>query len=133
MKTFTLKTLTLLSLCAITALSASPAMASSDGREAERARTALAAGDILPLSAVLQRLSAQHPGHVLEAELDLEQNRWVYEIKLLPPQSGVVRLELDARDASVLQRREERRWGTPAPAAQPATPAAAPATPLQAN
>jgi len=125
MKTLTLKTLTLLSACAIMALSVSPAMASSDGREAERARTALAAGDILPLSAVLQRLSTQHPGHVLEAELDLEQNRWVYDIKLLPPQSGVVRLELDARDASVLQRREERRSSAPTPAA--------PATPAQAN
>ena len=129
MKTLTMKTLSILAFCTVTALSASPAMASDYGRDAERARSALAAGEILPLSTVLQRLSAQYPGHVLEAELDLEQNRWVYDIKLLSPQSGVLRLEVDAHNASVLQRREKRRSGTPTPTVQPT----APATPAQAN
>lgn len=125
-----MKTFALVMLCAATALSAAPAFAGGSGRDAERARTAISAGEILPLPALLQRIQAQNPGHVIEAELDHEKQRWVYDLKLLPPTGGVVRLELDARDGSVLQRREKRRPA--APAVTPAAPTA-PATPTQAS
>jgi uncharacterized membrane protein YkoI len=125
-----MKTFALVMLCAASALTAAPAFASGGGRDAERARAALSTGAILSLPALLQRMQTQNPGHVLEAELDLENQRWVYDLKLLPPTGGVVRLELDARDGSVLQRREKRRSVTPA--ATPAAPAA-PATPAHAS
>ncbi|WP_101050257.1 PepSY domain-containing protein [Macromonas nakdongensis] len=73
----------------------------------DRARAALVAGEVLPLAEVLQRVARQHPGHVLEVELEREDGRWVYELKLLQGDGGVLKLEADARDGTVLRRRSE--------------------------
>ncbi len=73
----------------------------------DRARAALVAGEVLPLDDVLQRVARQHPGHVLEVELEREDGRWVYELKLLQGDGGVLKLEVDARDGTVLRRRSE--------------------------
>jgi len=79
-----------------------------------RARQALQAGQVLPLGKVLERLEREHPGQVLEVELEQEGGRWVYEIKLLQPQGQLVKLKLDARTATLLpgkgsNRRDEHR------------------------
>lgn len=91
--------------CALlTGLVAPGAWADSDH---DRARAALVAGEVLPLTEVLQRVARQHPGHVLEVELEREDGRWVYELKLLLGDGGVLKLEVDARDGTVLRRRSE--------------------------
>lgn len=79
----------------------------------ERARAAVQAGEVLPLPTVLERLQRSHPGQVLELELDQEDGRWIYEIKLLQADGQLLRLELDARTAQVLAVR--RRPGPPPP------------------
>ena len=81
------------------------------GRDHDRARTAVQAGEALPLNAVLERLQRTHPGRVLEVELERDDGRWVYEIKLLQPDGGLLKLELDARTAQVLEvkRRDKRK------------------------
>jgi len=62
-------------------------------------------GQILPLRAVLERLERDHPGQVLEIELDEEKGRWVYEVRLLQADGKLVKLELDAATAEVLRSR----------------------------
>lgn len=74
----------------------------------DRARAALQAGDVLPLSVVLDRLAREQPGQVLEVELEREDGRWVYEVRLLQPGGRLVKLELDARNGELLRRRERR-------------------------
>jgi len=77
--------------------------------EQDRARAAVQAGKVLPLKAVLERLEREHPGQVLEVELEQDDGRWIYEIKLLQSGGRLVKLELDAGSGAVLQRKERAR------------------------
>jgi uncharacterized membrane protein YkoI len=74
----------------------------------DRARAALQSGEVLPLATVLERLQRRDPGEVLGVELEREDGRWVYEIRLLRPGGQLVRLDLDARTAEVLRERRRR-------------------------
>ena len=82
----------------------------ADDRDHDRARAAVEAGQVLPLRTLLGQLEREHPGQVLEVELEQSQGRWVYEIKLLQPGGRLARLELDARTGEVLRQhvREQR-------------------------
>ena len=84
-------------------LATAPARADSDQ---DRARAAVMAGQVLPLKDVLERLERDHPGQVLAVELEREEGRWVYEVKLLQGGGRLVKLELDAGSGEVLKRRE---------------------------
>lgn len=71
----------------------------------ERARQALAAGEILPLRQVLDRVEREVSGQVLEVELEDEHGTWVYEIKVLGPKGAVAKLKVDARDGKILRKK----------------------------
>ncbi|MDO8330110.1 MAG: PepSY domain-containing protein [Fluviicoccus sp.] len=93
------------------ALCLPPGQASASGREDhEQARQALEAGQIQPLSRILERVGRLYPGQVLEVELEREQGRWLYEIKLLLPDGRLLKAEVDARSGEVLgtKRRQSR-------------------------
>ena len=77
----------------------------SDKADQYRALQAVQSGEILPLRTVLERLEKELPGQVLEVELERQQAQWVYEVKLLQRDGRRVKLLLDARDASILQRK----------------------------
>ncbi len=71
-----------------------------DHEEARRLRDA---GEVLPLAQILARVQAHHPGRVLEAELEREDGRLVYEIELLGPEGTVRELKVDAASGRVLE------------------------------
>ncbi len=73
----------------------------------ELARQALAEGKIRPLADILAALEKRVPGEVIEVDLDHEQGRFTYEIKVLTPEGKVMEAELDARDARVVTVEEE--------------------------
>jgi len=75
----------------------------------DRARDALAAGEVMPLETVLDHLQRTLPGRVLDVELEREDGRWVYQVKLMRPGGRLTRVELDARTAEVLRTRERGR------------------------
>ena len=56
--------------------------------------------------AELERLERDHPGQVLEVELERDDGRWVYEVKLLQAGGRLVKLEVDAGSGEVIRRRE---------------------------
>ena len=85
---------------------APPAGADSDH---DRARQALEAGEILPLRTVLEKLARDVPGQVMEVELERSSERWVYEIKLLQAGGALIKLKVDARDATVIKTSAERK------------------------
>lgn len=90
--------------------------AARDRGDHERAREAVVAGQILPLRTVLERLERDHAGQVLEIELESEDRRWIYEVKLLQPGGQLLKLEIDAGTGEVIGRRvrpHERRSGEP--------------------
>ncbi len=101
-----MKTPIALALCL--ALSGTMGLAHADDGH-ERARKALAAGEILPLPTVLERVAKQQPGTVVEVELDRRDQLWVYEFKILSPAGGLIKLWVDARDANIIERREKGR------------------------
>jgi uncharacterized membrane protein YkoI len=89
------------------ALLAAPALASD--KDHDRAREAVKAGQVMPLRSVLERLEREHPGQVLDVELEDEHGRLVYEVKLLQSDGRLVKLELDAKTATVLRRKDRDR------------------------
>lgn len=84
------------------AFAAAPAGASSPV-DHERARRAVQSGAILPLPVVLERLARDHPGQVMEVELEEDHGQWIYEIKLLNTSGQLLKLKLDARSAVILR------------------------------
>jgi uncharacterized membrane protein YkoI len=82
-----------------------PAALADGERDHDRARAALRAGEVLPLAMVLERVAQQQPGQVLEVELERDDGRWIYELKLLQRSGALVKLEVDARDGTVLRRK----------------------------
>jgi uncharacterized membrane protein YkoI len=103
-----LKTLDLL-LCGLILLVTVviPAYA-GDSQDHDRARQALEAGEILPLKTVLEKVERDTPGSVLEVELERKDDRWVYEIKLLVSGGSRIKLRVDARNGSIIERRIRR-------------------------
>ncbi len=91
-------------LCAL-ALCLATVQAHADSDQ-DRARAAVQSGQVLPLSVVLARLERELPGQMLEVELEQEDGRWVYEVKLLQAGGRLMKLGLDAGTGAVLKRRE---------------------------
>lgn len=78
-----------------------------DGHDHDRARRAVETGEALPLRTILQRVEREHPGQVMEVELERKHERWIYEIKLLRAGGALVKLKVDARDGRVLSSKEK--------------------------
>lgn len=74
----------------------------SDGHDHDRARQALEAGEILPLRGILEGIERDHPGQIMEVELEHKDEGWRYEVKLLREDGTLVKLKIDARDGKVL-------------------------------
>jgi uncharacterized membrane protein YkoI len=86
--------------------------AARDRDDQDRARAALAAGEIRPLAEILAEVERRYLGRVIEVDLDREDGRWVYELKLLPSSGRVFELEVDAATAALLRSKgqvQERR------------------------
>ncbi len=92
------------------ALACPTAHAGSDRNDHDRARQAVAAGLVLPLPVVLERLQKETPGQVLEVELERERELWIYEIKLLTPAGQLSKIKVDARTGALMEprRRDDR-------------------------
>lgn len=95
---------TLLLLLALGLLPAGHAAADDHAR----ARAWVEAGRVLPLAEILARLPPDLDGRLLEAELEEEHGRPVYELEWLTPDGRVLEIEIDARDGTLLEREEER-------------------------
>jgi uncharacterized membrane protein YkoI len=91
-------------LLAALALLALPVRADSDH---DRARRAVEAGDIRPLSEVLARIQRDHPGEVLDVELEDENEsglrRMIYEVKVLGSDGAVSKIYVDAKSLDILK------------------------------
>ncbi|HEX4852799.1 MULTISPECIES: PepSY domain-containing protein [Arenimonas] len=73
-----------------------PVQADDDSR---RAREGVRRGEFVPLERLLARAEREHPGEVLEVELDDGE----YEIEILREDGRVVELTYDARSGRLLE------------------------------
>lgn len=100
-----------LGLAAMLAFAGVQATWASGDHDHDVARRAREAGEVLPLKAVLEHVERQYPGQVMEVELEREGGRWIYEIKLLRSGGALLKLEVDARDGTLLRSRERKSGG----------------------
>ena len=71
------------------------------------ARRLLDSGEILPLEVILNNVRQEHPGKLLEVELDKEDGRIVYEIEILGKDGVVKEVYIDARTGKLLFAKED--------------------------
>jgi uncharacterized membrane protein YkoI len=81
-----------------------PAHADDDSR---RAREGVRRGELVPLEQLLAQAEREHPGQVLEVELDDGE----YEIEILREDGRVVELSYDARTGRLLEYEVEDQDG----------------------
>ena len=82
------------------------AIASADDDHVE-ARQLLESGEILSLEAILEHVRENHPGKVLEVELEREEGKIVYEIEILTNQGVVKEIYVDAKSGRILSAKED--------------------------
>jgi uncharacterized membrane protein YkoI len=85
---------------------AHPAPLRADQSDHDRARRALEAGEILPLSEILKVAEAVRRGRVIELELERENGRWIYELELISPGGELYEMEIDAATGQLLELEE---------------------------
>lgn len=79
-----------------------PALAGDDHDDVERASRGARSGEFLPFARLARIALDRYPGRIVEAQLDEDDGRVVYEIKILRRNGRVLELELDARTGSIL-------------------------------
>jgi len=62
------------------------------------------AGKILPMEDILSRVRTAQPGQVVEIELEREDGRLVYEVRLIDDADAIHKLELDAATGELIKR-----------------------------
>ncbi|MFP6759963.1 MAG: PepSY domain-containing protein [Alphaproteobacteria bacterium] len=86
-------------LFCLTAFAVCPEVAYADNHR--RARDAVNAGDVLPLSAVLGIVRSQFSGRVMDVDLQQRGQSMVYQVKLLTPDGRLMRISVDARTGRI--------------------------------
>ena len=84
-----------------------PAASAGERVRVEEIRQLRESGQILSAEDILARSRAIQPGQVVGLELEREDGRWIYEVKLIDERNRVHELELDAASGEVLDREEK--------------------------
>lgn len=96
--------LTLLALPLIAVLAAAPSHAfESKKKDHEAARLALLRKEVLPLTRILAIAAERAPGEIIEVELEEDDGRLKYDLKILARNGRVRELELDAKTGATLK------------------------------
>jgi uncharacterized membrane protein YkoI len=81
------------------------AQAREHGVSPARARAALAAGQIRPLTFIITEAERRYRGEIIEAELYQDNGRWSYEIEFLPENGKLFVVIFDAANGAVIRTR----------------------------
>ncbi|MBF0353972.1 MAG: PepSY domain-containing protein [Alphaproteobacteria bacterium] len=75
----------------------------ADSSEQKQAREAVKRGDIRPLSDAIAKVEKEYEGHMLDAKMEHEYGRYVYEIKLITKNGWRRKLYLDAKTLELVK------------------------------
>lgn len=92
----------LLILLAVTAIAGSPADIPAQAQSDPNA------GNVKPLSEVLDTAKARVPGQVLDVQLDKAGTPWTYQIRIRSDKGNVVLVVVDAESGRILSTRGDR-------------------------
>lgn len=79
------------------------ASADDDDDDHDEARDAVRRGDALPLERILPAITKAVPGKVMGIKIEHDDDRLVYEFKVLTPEGVYFEIEADARTGRVLE------------------------------
>ncbi len=82
-------------------------VAVADSEDHLKAKALLEAGFILPLEQILKQVAMDHPGHILEVELEQEHGLYIYEIELVDEKGLVWELEYNAENGKLMEKERE--------------------------
>jgi len=100
--------LSLVALPLVLALAATSGHASDrKKKDHEAARLALSRHEVLPLTRILAIAEQRAPGEVLKVELEEDDGRMKYDLKILAKNGRVLELELDAKSGATLKLEED--------------------------
>ncbi|THV24714.1 PepSY domain-containing protein [Peteryoungia ipomoeae] len=74
-----------------------------DNKLRDKLRQAVERGEILSLSELRGIVSARVPGRIIDTELDEDDDRFIYEFRVLTPRGLVVEIEVDAAEGRILE------------------------------
>lgn len=77
------------------------------GDQHDHARRLRESGEIQPLEEIIAKARQQHPGHLIETELEEIFGRYVYEIELVDDHGVVWELKYDAVTGELIGREQE--------------------------
>ncbi len=92
-------------LVALAALPVAGAGASDHGR----ARELRERGEIVPLERLIEQAQKAHEGRLIEAELEREGGRYVYELEVVDREGNVWELRYDAETGEPIERARGER------------------------
>lgn len=77
------------------------------GPDVELARDLVERGQILPLARVLDMLQRQHPGQIVEVELEYSAGKLVYEVDMITRDGRLIEVDMDAATGAIIDLDEE--------------------------
>lgn len=77
------------------------------GPDVELARDLVERGQILPLARVLALLQEQHPGQIVEVELEYSHGKLVYEVDMITRDGRLIEVDMDAATGEIVDVEEE--------------------------
>lgn len=94
-------------LLLVVSLSLAVAASALAGEDHERVRQLMEEGRILPLEQILDQARSRHAGQLLEAELERDDKRYVYEIEIVDREGVVWDLEFDAATGKLIEEKRD--------------------------
>ncbi len=82
-------------------------VAASDDLDQSEIRELVRLGEIMPLEAILTQFPAKEFGKLLDLEVEREDGVVVYEFEFLRADGRIVEIEVDARNAKILEQEIE--------------------------
>ncbi len=99
---------TALLLAAFASMAARPSFARDDESERrDAARRAVEAGEILPLSQILEKVRVRVSGDITGIEINREEGRWHYEFRVIDRGGRVFEVHVDAHSGNIEQIEEK--------------------------
>lgn len=74
----------------------------------DRAKILREQGEIRPLPEILEKAQREHPGQILEVELEEEAGKIIYELEFLDEKGRVWEMKYDAKSGVLLSSEEEK-------------------------
>lgn len=102
-----LSLLLILALPGLAGGQAVPAAPLPPGPDVELARDLVERGQILPLAKVLALLQEQHPGQIVEVELEYSHGKLVYEVDMITRDGRLIEVDMDAATGEIVDVEEE--------------------------